>query len=204
MADNEVVHIIDDDPDVLRALSFFLSTTGFAVQAHESAAKFLEKLPSVKAGCIVSDLRMPSIDGLELQRRLRAQNNRSPMIIMTAHADIALAVEAMKGGAIDFLEKPIDHELLLSAIQAALSRGRGENRADERSAEVRARLKLLSARERQVLEGVVAGKSNKIIARDLGLSARTVEAHRASVMAKMQADSISALVRLVLVSTPST
>jgi two-component system response regulator FixJ len=126
------------------------------------------------------------------------------LIIMTAHADIALAVEAMKGGAIDFIEKPVDHELLLGAIQTALSRSRGESKADERSAEVRARLKLLSSRERQVLEGVVAGKSNKTIARDLELSARTVEAHRANVMAKMQADSISALVRLVLVSNSST
>lgn len=200
MPETDVVHIIDDDQDVLRALAFFLSTRGIAVQAHESAARFLERLPGLSAACVISDLRMPVIDGLELQRRLRALNFRSPLIIMTAHADITLAVEAMKGGALDFIEKPIDYDVLLSAIRTALARGRGENAANERSAEVRARVDLLSERERQVLEGVVAGKSNKVIARDLGLSSRTVEAHRANVMGKMQADSLSALVRLVLVS----
>jgi two-component system response regulator FixJ len=199
---SQVVHIIDDDADVLQALAFLLTTAGFAVQVHESANAFLEGRSRSDAGCIVTDIRMPGMDGLELQRKLAAEQAHIPMIIMTGHADVALAVEAMKAGAVDFIEKPFDNQVLVRAVEAALARQIDERERGQRSAEVRSRLELLSERERQVLDGLVAGKSNKIIAHDLNLSTRTVEGYRANVMAKMQAHSLSALIRMVL-SQPS-
>jgi two-component system response regulator FixJ len=198
VASSQVVHIIDDDVDVRQALAFLLTTAGLAVQVHDSAVAFLNAKPRPETGCIVSDIRMPGMDGLELQRKLLAEQNHIPVIIMTGHADVALAVEAMKAGAVDFVEKPFDNEVLLETIQAALARQRGERERGQRSVEIRRRLENLSERERQVLDGLVAGKSNKIIAHDLSLSARTIEGYRASVMAKMQAHSLSALIRMVL------
>jgi two-component system, LuxR family, response regulator FixJ len=196
---SQVVHVIDDDPDVRQSLAFLLSTAGLPVRVHDSAVAFLKAAAGAQDGCIVTDVRMPGIDGLELQRRLRAQGNTTPVIVMTGHGDIALAVEAMKAGAVDFVEKPFDDEVLLGAIKLALARHRDEHQRGSKSAEVRNRLKLLSERERQVLDGLVAGKPNKIIAYDLGISARTVEIYRANVMTKMQADSLPALVRMVLI-----
>jgi two-component system response regulator FixJ len=141
---------------------------------------------------------MPEIDGLELQRRLRGLRNALPVIVMTGHGDVALAVEAMKAGAVDFIEKPFDDEVLLAAIRTALARGGSAREQAIQISEIRNRLKSLSERERQVLDGLVAGKPNKIIAYDLGISARTVEIYRANVMAKMHADSLSHLVRMAL------
>jgi two-component system response regulator FixJ len=198
LSGSQVVHIIDDDLDVRQALAFLLTTAGLAVQVHESAGAFLNARPRPEAGCIVSDIRMPGMDGLELQRKLLADQDHTPVIIMTGHADVALAVEAMKAGAVDFFEKPFDNEILLEAIRAALARQSGERERGQRSAEVRRRLEHLSERERQVLDGLVAGKSNKIIAHDLSLSARTIEGYRAGLMTKLQADSLSALIRMVL------
>jgi two-component system response regulator FixJ len=198
LSGSEVVHIIDDDAEVLQALAFFLATAGLPVRVHASAVAFLKVLSEVQEGCIVTDIRMPQMDGLELQRQLLADNNKIPVIVMTAHGDVAMAVEAMKAGAVDFIEKPIDEEALPSAIRAALARQRGDRERGDRLAQVRRRLQLLSERERQVLEGVIAGKPNKVIARDLGLSARTVEAYRANVMTKMEADSLSTLIRMVV------
>ena len=198
MSSSEVVHIIDDDVDVRQALAFLLTTAGLAVQVHESAASFLDAKPPPEAGCIVTDIRMPGIDGLQLQRKLMAEQNHTPVIVMTGHADVALAVEAMKAGAIDFIEKPFDNEILLEAIRTALARRSGERERGQRSAEVRRRLENLSERERQVLDGLVAGKSNKIIAHDLSLSARTIEGYRAGLMTKLEADNLSTLVRMVL------
>jgi two-component system response regulator FixJ len=203
LPNSQVVHVIDDDTDVRQSLAFLLSTAGLAVQVHESAVAFLKALPKVEVGCIVTDVRMPGMDGLELQRRLQADKNAIPVIVMTGHGDIALAVEAMKAGAVDFIEKPFDDEVLIGAIKSALSRVRQESKRDSAATEVRNRLKLLSERERQVLEGLVAGKPNKIIAYDLGISPRTVEIYRANVMTKMQADSLSALVRMVLLERAS-
>jgi two-component system response regulator FixJ len=193
-----VVHVIDDDSEVLQALAFLLTTSGFAVQVHGSAAAFLEGRAHNDAGCVVTDVRMPGMDGLELQRQLLAQQSPIPVIVMTGHADVALAVEAMKAGAVDFIEKPFDNQVLVRAVKAALARQNNERERGQRSVEIRSRLDSLSERERQVLDGLVAGKSNKIIAYDLNLSARTVEGYRASVMAKMQAHSLSALIRMVL------
>jgi two-component system response regulator FixJ len=201
LPNSQIVHVIDDDTEVRQSLAFLLSTAGLAVRVHESAVAFLDTLAELQGGCVVTDVRMPGMDGLELQRRLRAARSGIPVIVMTGHGDIALAVEAMKGGAVDFIEKPFDDDVLIAAIRAALARRRSDDEHDALVAEVRGRLKLLTERERQVLDGLVAGKPNKIIAYDLGISARTVEIYRANVMTKMQADSLSALVRMVLVET---
>ena len=200
MPNNQVVHVIDDDADVRQSLAFLLSTTGLAVRVHESGAAFLEKLSGTQDGCIVTDVRMPGVDGIELQKRLKAAHSTLPVIVMTGHGDIALAVEAMKAGAMDFIEKPFDDGIMLAAIKAALARHSSEVERGSASSEVQSRLDLLSERERQVLDGLVAGKPNKIIAYDLGISARTVEIYRANVMTKMRADSLSSLVRMALLA----
>ena len=200
MASNAVVHLIDDDEGVRQAVAFLLSSAGLAVRVHESAVAFLEVLPTLQPGCIVSDVRMPGMDGLELQRRLKSLGAKLPMIIMTGHADVSLAVEAMKAGAVDFIEKPFDDELILSAIRAALDLYDQTGYRETEIAQTQVKLKSLSVREREVLDGLLAGHPNKTIAYDLGLSARTVEVHRASLMTKMGATSLSELVRMSLVA----
>jgi two-component system response regulator FixJ len=195
-----VVHLIDDDDGVRHAVAFLLTTAGFAVRAHESATAFLEVLSTLQPGCIVTDIRMPGIDGLELQRRLNGLRVNFPIVVMTGHADVPLAVEAMKAGSIDFIEKPFDDEVLLSAIRAALDHYDKTGFREIEVAQIQARLRTLSPREREVLAGLMAGHPNKTIAYDLGLSARTVEVHRANVMTKMAAASLSELVRMTLVA----
>jgi two-component system response regulator FixJ len=199
MPSSQVVHVIDDDADVRQSMAFLLSTAGLAVRVHESAVAFLKVLPELQGGCIVTDIRMPEMDGLELQRRLLELKAGLPVIVMTGHGDVPLAVEAMKAGAIDFIEKPFDDEVLLSAIRSALSRHVKDSEREARVSMVRDRMKALSDREREVLDRLVAGKPNKVIAYELGISARTVEVYRANVMTKMQADSLSELVRMALV-----
>jgi two-component system response regulator FixJ len=203
MPANRVVHVIDDDAAVRQSLAFLLSTAGLAVRVHASAVDFLKVLPEIQGGCIVTDIRMPEMDGLELQRRLRELKAGLPVIVMTGHGDVPLAVEAMKAGAIDFIEKPFDDEVLLSAIRSALSRHAKDSEREARLAVVRDRMKTLSEREQEVLERLVAGKPNKVIAHELGLSARTIEVYRANVMTKMQADSLSELVRMALLQDGS-
>lgn len=197
---NIVVHLIDDDEAVRQSLAFLLATAGLAVRVYESADKFLDTVATLQPGCVVSDVRMPGTDGLELQRRLNALGVTLPVIIMTGHADVPLAVEAMKAGAVDFIEKPFEDTLLLSAIQTALDRHGKSIQRDAEVAQLRARLSGLSVRERQVLDGLLAGYPNKTIAYDLDLSPRTVEVHRANVMTKMGASSLSELVRLALLA----
>ena len=197
---SQVVHVIDDDVDVRQSLAFLLSTAGLAVRIHESAVAFLKALPDAQQGCVVTDIRMPEMDGLELQRRLAELKAGFPVIVMTGHGDVPMAVEAMKAGAVDFIEKPFDDETLLSAIRSALDRHVRDREREERVATIRKRLEALSNRERDVLRGLAAGKANKVIAYDLGISARTVEVYRANVMTKMQADSLSELVRMVLLA----
>ena len=201
MPSSQVVHVIDDDVAVRQSLAFLLSTEGFAVRVYDSAVTFLKELPRAQAGCVVTDIRMPDMDGLELQRHLREIKSGFPVIVITGHGDVPLAVEAMKAGAVDFIEKPFEDDILLSAIRVALSRNVKDNERLARLAAIRGRLNLLSAREREVLGGLVAGKPNKIIAYDLGISARTVEVYRANVMTKMQADSLSELVRMALLDS---
>jgi two-component system response regulator FixJ len=200
MSNGAVVHLIDDDEDIRRALAFLLGTAGLAVRVHESALKFLENLETIQPGCIVSDVRMPGMDGLELQHRLKAMGVEMPIIIMTGHADVPLAVQAMKAGAVDFIEKPFDDEILLSAIRIALNVYDKNGQASLEIAQIQTRLDTLSAREKEVLEGLLAGHANKTIAYDLELSPRTVEVHRANVMSKMKARSLSELVRMAMLA----
>ncbi|MEL6061457.1 MULTISPECIES: response regulator FixJ [unclassified Methylobacterium] len=199
MSDQPVVHVVDDDDAVRRALAFLLATDGLAVRVHASAVAFLESVTEV-SGCVLTDVRMPDLDGIELLRRLKRRGSPAPVIVMTGHADVPLAVEAMREGAQDFIEKPFDDEVLLSTVRAALAQAeQGAARAGEMAA-VRARMSALTERERQVLDGLVAGKANKVIGLDLGISPRTVEIYRANVMSKLQAGSLSELVRAALVA----
>jgi two-component system response regulator FixJ len=200
MAGDAVVHVVDDDVAVRQSLSFLLASDGLPVRLHESAVAFLDAVKEAAAGCIVTDVRMPGIDGIEFLRRLRARGIALPVIVMTGHADVPLAVGAMKQGAVDFIEKPFDDDLFLAAVRAALQRHEQDARRESRKAEVRHRFSALSERERQVLDGLVAGKANKVIAYDLGISPRTVEIYRANVMTKMQAGSLSELVRMTLLA----
>jgi two-component system response regulator FixJ len=200
MATDRVVHLIDDDDGVRQSLAFLLASAGLAVRVYETASAFLEALGSLQSGCIVSDVRMPGIDGLQLQRRLQALGVRLPVIIITGHGDVSLAVEAMKAGAVDFIEKPFDDETILSAIRIALDHGDHTGRRETEVVQIQTKLQSLSMREREVLEGLLAGNPNKTIAYDLSLSPRTVEVHRANVMTKMGASSLSALVRMSIVA----
>jgi two-component system response regulator FixJ len=200
MSDSGTIHLIDDDEDVRKALAFMLGTAGHAVRVYDSATSFLAQLEGLQPGVIVSDVRMPGVDGLELQRRLAARNITLPVIIMTGHADVPLAVEAMKGGAVDFIEKPFGDEVMLGAVDRAMARFREASSAGADVSRIRTRLDSLSERERQVLSGLLQGHPNKTIAYDLDLSPRTVEVHRANVMTKMGASSLSELVRMALLA----
>lgn len=193
-----VVHIVDDEEAVRNSLAFLLSTSGFAVRTHESASSFLELAQSVKNGCLITDLRMPDMDGVELLRRLREAGALLPAIVITGHGDVQMAVEAMKNGALDFIEKPFSDEVLIASIGRAVNQAASRLSGDAAIAAIRARMATLSEREVQVLDGVVAGQPNKTIAYDLGLSPRTVEVYRAGLMAKMQANSLPELVRMVM------
>jgi len=198
MTTEAVVHVVDDDLAVRQSLSFLLASDGLPVLLHESALAVLDRATDPCGGCIVTDVRMPGIDGIEFLRRLKARGITLPVIVMTGHADVPLAVEAMKQGAVDFIEKPFDDDLFLAAVRSALARQGRHARLEAQVAQVRARLLALSERERQVLDCLVEGKSNKVIAHDLGISPRTVEIYRANVMAKMHAKSLSELVRMAL------
>ena len=198
MSDDVIVHVIDDDLAVRQSLAFLLSSDGFAVRLHEGAGSFLDGVREPEGSCVLTDVRMPEIDGLEFLSRLRERGATIPVIVMTGHADVPLAVEAMKRGAADFIEKPFDDAVLLGAIRTVLARQERSGQVDSRAAEIQDRIAKLSERERQVLDGLIAGKPNKIIAFDLEISPRTVEIYRANVMTKMQAGSLSELVRLAL------
>jgi two-component system, LuxR family, response regulator FixJ len=200
MAADAIVHVIDDDEAVRQSLEFLLRTAGVTARTYESASAFLNALPMVETGCVITDVRMPGISGIELLRRLGEMQIRLPVIVITGHGDVPLAVEAMKNGAVDFLEKPFEDEHLIGSVRSALDSLQQNALRDAQRAEVEARLATLTNREREVLEGLVAGKPNKIIAFDLAISPRTVEIYRANVMTKMAAASLSELVRMALVS----
>lgn len=198
--ENELVHVIDDDEAARESLAFLLRTARIEVQTHLSATAFLETIPKIKLSCIITDVRMPGISGIDLLRRLKELRIAVPVIVITGHADVPLAVEAMKFGAADFLEKPFDDETLLASVHSALKQQDGEaKRRSERTA-IENRLAALSNRERDVLDGLVAGRPNKQIAFDLGISPRTVEVYRANLMSKMQASSLSELVRMAIIA----
>ena len=196
----ELVHVIDDDPAVRDSLSVLLETASLQTRVYDSAIAFLEALPDVTSGCIVTDVRMPEMTGIELVRRLKAQGFTLPIIMITGHADVPLAVEAMKAGVADFIEKPFNDDILLAAIATALRSGEEGRRGAAEVAEITGRLTSLSGREREVLDGLVAGHANKVIAFDLGISPRTVEIYRANVMTKMKAASLSELVRMAMLA----
>jgi two-component system response regulator FixJ len=193
-----VVHIVDDDAAVRQSLAFMLSAAGLAVRVYESPAAFLDGLAGAQTGCLVTDVRMPDMTGLEFLRRLRDKGCLIPAIVITGHGDVPLAVEAMKAGALDFIEKPFEEAAILKAVRSALEQGAGEEGGD--AASIASRVALLSERERQVLDGLIAGHPNKTIAYDLGISPRTVEVYRANVMTKMQAKSLSELIRLAILA----
>jgi len=201
MGDELVVHVVDDDDAVRDSLAFLLETEGMAVRTYESALQFLAVADTAAPGCIVTDVRMPEMTGLELVARLKALNIPLPVVVMTGHADVPLAVEAMKAGVVDFIEKPFDDEAMLTAVRTALQRAPADvGEEDSRVVEIRQRMASLSGREAEVLDGLVAGKPNKVIAYDLGISPRTIEVYRANVMTKMQAGSLSELVRMSLLA----
>ena len=199
-ADTAIVYVIDDDEAVRQSLDFLLRANDFKAETFDSGTAFLKVAPSVKSGCIITDVRMPGISGMELLRRLHELKIELPVIVITGHGDVPLAVEAMKFGAADFLEKPFDDSILLAAVRSALSRQDGDTRQRAERAVIDERLAALSNREREVLEGLVAGHANKRIAFDLGISPRTVEIYRANLMTNMQAASLSDLVRMALIA----
>jgi two-component system response regulator FixJ len=182
------------------SLAFLLDTAGYASLVYESAVNFLAQADDIADGCIITDVRMPEMNGLELVRRLNERGSTMPVIVITGHGDVPLAVEAMKAGVVDFLEKPFDDEVLLRAVSAALdARDRAAHQEADRK-RFETMLVSLSPREQEVLRGVVSGKANKVIAYDLGISPRTVEVYRANVMTKTQASSLSELVRMALLA----
>ncbi|KQY87036.1 MULTISPECIES: response regulator FixJ [unclassified Brevundimonas] len=200
MANEPIVHVVDDDPAIRDSLAFLLDTADLVSRTYESAAALLAHADTLAPGCIVTDVRMPDMNGLEMVRRLSEMGVRHPVIVMTGHADVPLAIEAVRAGVKDFIEKPFDDEALLSSIRSALADQAGTAEREGQDAEVRDRLASLSTRERQVLEGLVAGRANKVIAYDLEISPRTVEVYRANVMTKMQARSLSELVRMTILA----
>jgi two-component system response regulator FixJ len=196
----DTVYVIDDDEAARHSLAFLLKAAKLEVKTFESATAFLEVASDIKYGCVITDVRMPEISGIDLVRRLKDLKIGLPVIVITGHGDVPLAVEAMKLGAMDFLEKPFDDEALLASVRSALKLDESNSKRQSEREEIEKRLAALSNRERDVLEGLVAGHANKRIAFDHGISPRTVEIYRANLMTKMQAGSLSDLVRMALIS----
>jgi two-component system response regulator FixJ len=197
MTSSSTIYVVDDDPDVRDSLQILLEYSGFNVKAFESALKFLSADIRQMDGCLVADIRMPDMDGLQLQDELVRRNVGLPVIVITGHGDVPLAVRAMRAGAIDFLEKPFREEALLESIRRGLLHGK-EHRSDENSGEISARIKTLTQREHEVLKLVVEGNTSKEVARTLDISPRTVDIHRGHLMEKMQAGKLADLVRMAL------
>jgi two-component system response regulator FixJ len=198
MPDKGRVYVIDDDEAMRDSLNFLLDSADFKVTLFETALNFLDTLPGLDFGCVVSDVRMPGLDGIELLKRMKAARSTFPIVIMTGHGDVPLAVEAMKLGAVDFLEKPFEDDRLIGMIEGAIRQAEPTAKSEAVTLDIAARIAILSPRERQVMDGLIAGLSNKQIARDYDISPRTIEVYRANVMTKMQANSLSELVRLAM------
>jgi two-component system, LuxR family, response regulator FixJ len=199
-AAQRVVHVIDDDEGLRESLAFLLRSAALEVRSFDSAKAFLDGLPDAALGCVITDVRMPDMSGIELLRRLKELKVGVPVIVITGHGDIALAVEAMKIGASDFFEKPFDDDLLLASVRAALRQQADQTKRGAERADIEHRILTLSPREKDVLAGLIDGRANKQIAFDLGISPRTVEIYRANLMNKMQAGSLSDLVRMALLA----
>jgi two-component system response regulator FixJ len=202
MTAEPTVYVIDDDAAVRDSTAFLLETADLKVRTYESAEMFLAE-PDRTPGCIITDVRMPGIGGLELARRIRDSGSSEPVIVITGHADVPLAIEAMRAGVVDFVEKPFDDEVLLGSIRRVLGQAEGALSAEGQRREIASRFNSLSPRERDVLVGLVQGQANKAIAYDLSISPRTVEVYRANLMAKMKAQSLSELVRIYLTIHPA-
>lgn len=199
MAAGPTIHIVDDDASIRRSLQQLLHSAGFESAVYESGLGFLEAASSLEDGCLLLDLRMPGIDGLEVQALLNRLGCRLPIVVMTGHGDVATAVQAMKAGAIDFIEKPCDDERLLGAIKQALTISGPAGRNREAAAATQ-RIATLSGRERQVLDALVAGSKNKVVAYDLGISVRTVEVHRARMLGRLGVRSLAEAIRLAVLA----
>jgi len=198
MSSERCVYIVDDDAAVRDSLSVLLKSKGHAIRSFSSAPDFLTAAPSLPIGCLIVDIRMPEMDGLELQQHLIDRSLDFPLIVITGHGDVPLAVRAMKAGAVDFIEKPFASQAILDSIEVAFSRLATPSEQDPIAVAAATKLRLLSPREREVLKGLLAGLPNKTIAYDLAISPRTVEIHRARLMDKMGARSLSELIRLAL------
>jgi two-component system response regulator FixJ len=196
MSDTYPIYVVDDDEAIRRSLSFLLKTSGFAVTLFDGGLPFLKDAADLPQGCVLLDVRMPDMDGLEVQRELRARGVMLPVVIMTGHGDVDMAVAAMKAGASDFIEKPFDKQSLLACIEAARKQSIAARGASARAQEAQARLNVLTDRERDVLDGLVEGLPNKSIAYDLGISPRTVEIHRANLMQKLEVKSLAEALRI--------
>lgn len=198
-ASDGIVYVIDDDESARHSLEFLLDVAGVRVRSFASADAFLKAAPPLAGACVVTDVRMPGMNGIELAEELKRRGGQVPVIVITGHADVPLAIQAMKAGVADFIEKPFDDEVMLAAIRNALAQHAGEESAAAERQVVLGRIATLSPREREVMDGLVAGKANKAIAFDLDISARTVEVYRANLMMKMQAKTLSELVRMVTI-----
>lgn len=197
MADTaRTIHVVDDDEAIRQSVGFMLRKAGHSVETHATGTDFLKIANRSTQGCVLLDVRMPEIDGLEVQARLAQQGIMLPVIMLTGHGDVTLAVRAIKAGAIEFLEKPFERTALLQAIDEALGQAGRNDRRDLAAAEAVVRLAALTARERDVLDGMVLGRPNKLIAYDLGIATRTVEVHRANLMEKLSARSLSDVLRI--------
>jgi two-component system response regulator FixJ len=196
MSEAKVVHLVDDDDSVRRSVGFMLKTSGHQVESYSSGAELLKQAKALDAGCILLDIRMPGMDGLEVQETLRQQGVTLPVIIMTGHGDVPLSVRAMKAGAIDFIEKPFEKQVLLAALEAGFDALERSDSGREKAKDAAVRLQVLTPREREVLDGLAEGLPNKTIAYDLGISPRTVEIHRANLMTKLGVRSLSEALRL--------
>lgn len=198
MSMDRIIHIVDDEAPVRASLAFLLMSAGFAVRAHDSGPAFLAALSDTSGVCLVTDLRMPEMNGVELLEALTRRGHKVPAIVVTGHGDVPMAVAAMKAGAIDFIEKPFADDVIIDAIHRACATADVQENVDNDKAETYERLKYLTAREQEILVGIVTGLPNKTIAYDLEISPRTVEVHRANIMSKMQAKSLPELVRMTL------
>ena len=202
MTQNPTVFIVDDDQEVRDAIKLLMDSVGLAAETFESAQDYLDRFDPQLPGCLVLDIRMKGMSGLDLQDRLAGEAVHPPIIIITGHGDVPMAVRAVKAGAVDFIEKPFNDQLLLDAVHRAIEQDAERRGRASRLADIQARLEKLTPREREILDMVVAGKRNKVIAIDLGISQSTVEAHRAKVMEKMEAASLSDLMRMMLSLSP--
>ena len=197
MTTERVVFVVDDDPAVRESLEVLLQSAGLVSRAYSNAQEFLDERPGDIIGCLIVDIRMPGLSGLELQEELNRRGSRLPLIILTGHGDVPAAVQALKAGAVDFLQKPFNPESLLDLVEKALNRHTRIRDAEARRAEIASRLDTLTPREREVMALIVHGNANKVVALDLGISERTVELHRSRVMKKMRARSLADLTRML-------